>query len=114
MVVALGIFTCGPVYCLSFQMAVYNKQTMPLNASIAGGRQQNSYLNIIISLATFGIPYALNALLQAIAGDSVAYSIELVLGLLFIVTHNLWLRNIYHRMAARRYTLLQGFRSSKM
>lgn len=114
MVVALGIFTCGPVYCLSFQMAVYNKQTMPLNASIAGGRQQNSYLNIIISLATFGIPYALNALLQAIAGDSVAYSIELVLGLLFIVTHDLWLRNIYHRMAARRYTLLQGFRSSKM
>jgi len=114
MVVTCCIFTCGPVYCLSFQMAVYNKQTMPLNATIAGGRQQNSYLNIVISIATFGLPFALNALLVAVCSEQLAYDIELCLGLFFILTHNLWLRNVYHRMAKRRYILLEGFRDSKM
>ena len=42
-----------------------------------------------------------------------AYTIMLVIGLAFIFTHQLWMRNIYNRMMRRKYILLEGFRSSR-
>ena len=53
------------------------------------------------------------SLLQAFLPDNVAYSIMMAIGLAFIFTHKLWLRNIYNRMMKRKYILLEGFRSSR-
>ena len=41
-------FTAGPVYCLFMQMAVYNRQTMPLNTKfISKGNMENNYFQVV-------------------------------------------------------------------
>ena len=114
MLISYGLFTAGFQYFICFQMAVYNKQTVPLNTKLTSKNgMENNYYQVVVQLVEFFFPLMLISLLQAFLPDDVAYSIMMAIGLAFIFTHKLWLRNIYNRMMKRKYILLEGFRSSR-
>lgn len=114
MLLGVMMFTAGVVHCLFFQMAVYNKQSIPLNTKLIGkGGMENNYLQIVVEMIVFIVPIILIKVLEALFGSTVAYSIILCIGILFILGHPLWIRNIYNRMQKRRYENLEGFRASR-
>ena len=114
LLISYALFTAGFQYFIVFQMAVYNKQTVPLNTKfISKTGMENNYYQVVVQLVAFFFPIALISILQAFLSDTAAYLTMMILGLVFIVTHRLWLRNIYNRMMRRKYILLEGFRSSR-
>lgn len=113
MLLAYLFTTSGPEYCILFQLAVYNKQSLPLNEKItAKGNFENS-LQLIIELVVFFVPVALALTFTAIFGNTIGYTILIVIGLLFTLTHTIWLKHIYRRMMARRYENLDGFHTTR-
>ena len=113
MILAYVFITSGPEYCILFQLAVYNKQTLPLNEKITGKGNFENSLQLVIELIVFFIPVALALLFTAIFGDTIGYTILIVIGLLFTFTHSLWLKNVYRRMMTRRYQNLDGFHTTR-
>ena len=113
MLLAYLFTTSGPEYCILFQLAVYNKQSLPLNEKItAKGNFENS-LQLIIELIVFFVPVALALTFTAIFGDTIGYTLLIIIGLAFTLTHNLWLKHIYRRMMTRRYQNLEGFHATR-
>ena len=98
------IFISGFVYFLFFQVAVYKKLTARLNTN---GTQQ------VITLVVFAVPLILRFALDAFLGADVTNIIFILIGLGFIVTHRLWIRNVYHRFMAKKYEQLEGFRNTR-
>ncbi len=113
MVLAYLFTATGPVYCLLFQMAVYNKTTLPLNDKITGKNQMENKWQAIVSMIGFFVPVIIVMLLQAIFSDEAAYLIMILVGLAFTLTEHYWMRNIYHRMMRRRYDNLEGFHTTR-
>ena len=114
MVVAYAVFTAGFQYFILFQLAVYNKQTIPLNTKfVSKNGIENNYWQVLVQLFAFFMPVALISILMLFLSETVAYIIILLIGLAFILTRKFWLRNIYNRMMQRKYELLEGFRSSR-
>ncbi len=110
MLISYGIFTAGVQHCMIMQIAVYNKQKMPLNEKfISKGGLETNYISSLISIGAFFLPVALVSLLEAFFDHSIAWTIMLVLGVIFIAGHKLWLRNIYIRLMARKYKLLEAY-----
>ena len=113
MLAAYLFTTTGPVYCLLFQMAVYNKVTLPLNEKITGKNQMENKWQAIVSMTAMFLPVFLVLFLQVFFTIDTAYWILTVIGLLFTVTETYWLRNIYQRMMRRRYQNLEGFHATR-
>ena len=55
------------------------------------------------------MPVGLKSLLQAFMSDTMSYIFILLIGIVFILTHRLWIGNIYRRMMKRKYENLEGF-----
>ena len=113
MLLAYLLTTTGPVYCLLFQMAVYNKTTLPLNDKITGKNQMENKWQGIASMVAMFAPVVLVLILQAIFSTDTAYWVLTAIGLLFTVTEPYWMRNIYRRMMTRRYQNLEGFHTTR-
>ena len=113
MVAAYMLLSSGLLYFLLFQMAVYNKQSLPLNDKITGKNNMETGLQLVIELTAMFLPMVLVALLILLFDEQTAYWVLAVIGLLFTLTHPLWLRNIYIRMMARKYQNLEGFHASR-
>jgi len=113
MILAYLFLTSGPEYCLLFQLAAYNKQTLPLNDKITGKGNFENTLQLVVELIVFFVPVALALLVTGIFGDTIGYTILIIIGLLFTATHSLWLKNIYSRMMKRRYDNLDGFHTTR-
>ena len=113
MMLAFMLMTSGPGYFILFQLAVYNKQTLPLNDKITGKNNMESGLQLIIELVGMFLPLLLVAVLLGIAGEDTAYVVMSLLGLLFTLAHPIWLRNIYNRMMKRKYVNMEGFHASR-
>jgi hypothetical protein len=113
MILAYMFITTGPEYCLLFQLAVWNKSTLPLNDKITGKNQLENKLQLIIELVVFFVPVALVLVLQGIFNDTVAFVVMIVIGLAFTIANPYWMRNIYKRMMLRRYENLDGFHSTR-
>lgn len=107
------IFVSGFVYFLFFQVVVYNKNTLPLNKKLTARLNTNS-MQQVISLAVFAIPLILRFGLEAFFERWVVDIIFIVIGLGFIVTHRIWIRNVYQRFMAKKYAQLEGFRSTRV
>jgi len=105
-------YTIGFIYFGFFQLAVYNKQTVPLNEKVTG-RQSNSALQMAVSFGAFGVPLILYSLLNALLGEVVAYTVLLTVGIGFTLASPLWIRNVYRRFMKRRYENMEGFRNSR-
>jgi hypothetical protein len=114
MLVSYGVFTAGFQYFILFQMAVYNKLTIPLNTKfISKGGMENNYFQIAAELIAFLVPMALVSFIQNVMGKNIAYTVMLIIGIIFISTNRIWLRNIYNRMMKRRYENMDAFRASR-
>ena len=109
---AIAFFTAGPEFCILMQMAVYNRQPTPLNTKmISKGSMETNWLQVVFEFVVMFVPVIIISLLSIFFSDTVTYIILLSTGLLFVVFHELWLRNIYKRFMARRYMNMESFRA---
>lgn len=107
-------FTAGPIYCLLMQMAVYNKQTIPLNTKFIGkGSIETNYFQIVAELAALFLPIVFISMLRAAFSETVAYIVLLAIGIAFILAHKIWIANIYRRFMKRRYINMESFRATR-
>ena len=113
MAFAYLIFTVGVVFFLLLQLAVYNTRTLPLNSTIMKSNKTSTTAQMIIMGLAMGIPLILDSLFTALFSETIAYTLLTVIGLAFIATHNLWIKNIYNRFMKRRYENMEAFRSSR-
>lgn len=111
-VVSIALFSAGFVHFLLFQLAVYNTETVPLNGKIAT-RQSSSSIQKIITFVALLFPMGIYPLLEWICGQTIGDLILLVIGATFVLTSQIWLRDIYRRFMARRYKNMEGFRDSR-
>ena len=113
MLLAYMLLTSGFLHFIIFQLAVYNKQTLPLQQKMtAKGNFENGMQIVIEMVALFG-PILITGLGYLLVGLTYTYIIMCCIGLAFIVTHPIWIRNIYNRMMQRRYENLEGFHSTR-
>lgn len=111
---AVMLFTMGVEYCVFLQMAVYNKQTIPLNTKFIGkGGMENNSMQVVVELLVFFVPIIFIMVATGLFGETGGMLVILVIGLLFIATHRIWIRNIYQRLMKRRYVNFEGFRTSR-
>lgn len=113
MAVAYMFFTAGLVFAALLQVAVYNKKTLPLNASLMQGNKGSSMSQSVIMLAALFLPQIVISLLTLLFPQDTALLIMLGIGLVLIATHQLWIKNIYNRFMKRRYENMEGFRESR-
>ena len=113
MILAYILITSGVEYFILFQLAVYNKQTIPLNDKITGKANFENSLQLVIEIIVFFLPVALALIFTSIFGDTIGYIILIIIGLILTITHPIWLRNIYKRMMKRRYANLDGFHETR-
>lgn len=107
-------FTAGPIYCLLMQMAVFNRQTIPLNTKfISKGSVENNYFQVVAELVAMFCPVMIISLLKGFFSEDIIFIVLLVVGLVFILTHKLWIKNIYKRFMARRYKNMYSFRATR-
>lgn len=99
----------GLVLMMLFQLAVYNKQTFPLEIKITGKKPSQSGWQIAITMISMLAPVGIISLLSVLPNPTAAYWCVIVFNLALVAAHPLWLRNIYNRMMKRRYENLEGF-----
>ena len=113
MLLAYMLVTCGFIHFLIFQLAVYNKQTLPLQQRITGKGNFENGMQLIIELVAMVSPVVIVSIGYLLVGFTYTYLFMCALGLAFIVTAPRWLHNVYRRMMQRRYENLEGFHSSR-
>ena len=111
--VAYLIFVAGFVFFMLLQLAVYNTRTLPLNANLMKSNKSSNWIQGLITGCAFMLPLLIDKLLSALLPEEVAHIILIVIGLGFIATHNLWIKNIYKRFMKRRYQNMEEFRASR-
>lgn len=114
MLIAFYSFTVGCQYFMLFQMAAYNTQTYPLNKRFTNrnGIGRNG-AQIISGILSFAVPLTIINVLNTFASPTTTTIIMLAIGLLFAVTHTLWLGNIHTRIVRRRHEILEGLVDSR-
>ena len=113
MAIAYLVFTMGFVFFILLQLAVYNTRTLPLNANLMKGNKGGNWIQSVVMSLCFFIPLMFDSILLAIFSQEVANIIFIVIGGGFILTHNLWIKNIYKRFMKRRYKNMEEFRASR-
>jgi hypothetical protein len=92
-------------------MAVYNSNTLPMNTKMTS--KQGNMAQQIISMVILFLPIGLEKAATAILGDPWGYIFLALLGIIGLVSHRYWLRNVYSRFMARRHKNMEGFRASR-
>lgn len=113
MLVAYMSLTAGLLHFVIFQLAVYNKQTVPLQLKVTAKGNFENGMQIVIEMGALFGPGVIATIGFVTIGETGTYIFMTVLGLCFIVTHPLWIRNIYSRMMRRRYENLEGFHTTR-
>ena len=113
MIVAYLFLTMGVEHFLLFQLAVYNKSSLPLNEKVTSKGNFENTLQIVIEIIVFFVPVVLAMTLTSLFGNTIGYIILAVIGIVFTITHPIWMRNIYNRFMKRRYTNIEGFHATR-
>lgn len=113
MLLAYMLLTAGFLHFVIFQLAVYNKQTIPLQLKVTAKGNFENGMQIFIELFALVGPVLITGIGYLLVGLTYTYIFMCVVGLAFIVTNPLWIKNIYHRMMERRYENIEGFHSTK-
>jgi hypothetical protein len=113
MMLAYMFLTGGLGYLIMFQLAVYNKQTLPLDAKLTGKNNVESGFQLVIELVGMFLPLLLVGGMLAVTEEETAYTIIALFGLALTIAHPWWLRNIYNRMMKRKYANLEGFHATR-
>lgn len=110
---ALFLFTCGVIFPLVLQLAVYNKKTAPLNDTVNVKSSSATGISTLITMIALFAPSLILTLLVSLFEPLVVNIILAVTGVAGIVTSDYWLANIYKRFNARKYKNLEGFRATR-
>ena len=113
MLTAYMLLTAGFIHFIIFQLAVYNKQTLPLQQKITGKGNIENGMQIVIELVALLGPGIIVGVGYLTIGLTATYIFMCVTGLALVLTSSLWLRNIYNRMMQRRYENLEGFHATR-
>lgn len=113
MLLAYMSITAGLIHFVIFQLAVYNKQTLPLQQKMTGKGNFENGMQIVIELIALFSPGVIVSVGYLLIGMTYTYIFMLALGIGFILTHSWWIKNIYSRMMQRRYENLEGFHSTR-
>jgi hypothetical protein len=114
MMLSVMLLTAGPIYCIFLHMAIYNKQTIPLNTKFIGkGTVENNYIQLAVEMAALFIPPIVIGVLPLFMDKNLAYVLIALIGIGFILANKYWIRNIYVRMMRRRYENMESFRASR-
>ncbi len=113
MPVSYLFFTAGFVYAMLLQLAVYNKKTLPLNATVMKSNKGSSMFQTVIISCAFFVPLVISSILTTFCDEDTAFILMALMGIALIATHNLWIKNIYNRFMKRRYENMEGFRDSR-
>ncbi|MBQ8442714.1 MAG: hypothetical protein IJX29_05060 [Bacteroides sp.] len=111
--IAYLIFVMGFVFFMLLQLAVYNTRTLPLNANLMKSNKSSNWIQGLITGFAFFLPFMIDSILTALFSKEVGNIILIIIGLGFIATHNLWIKNIYKRFMKRRYKNMEEFRASR-
>ena len=111
--IAYLIFVMGFVFFMLLQLAVYNTRSLPLNANLMKSNKSSNWIQGLVTSFAFFLPFMIDSILTALFPKEVGNIILIVIGLGFIVTHNLWIKNIYKRFMKRRYKNMEEFRASR-
>ena len=111
--IAYLIFVVGFVFFMLLQLAVYNTRTLPLNANLMKSNKSSNWIQGLVTGCAFMLPLLVDKILSALLPEEVAHIILIVIGVGFIATHNLWIKNIYKRFMKRRYQNMEEFRASR-
>lgn len=113
MMLAYLLLSSGLLYFMMFQLAVYNKQTLPLNEKLTGKGNVENGLQLAIEMGAMFLPLVLVSVLLLLLSETAAYIVMMLVGLALTLSHPLWLRHIYKRMMKRKYGNLEGFHASR-
>ena len=111
--IAYLIFVMGFVFFMLLQLMVYNTRTLPLNANLMKSNKSSNWIQGLVTSFAFFLPFMIDSILTALFPKEVGNIILIIIGLGFIVTHNLWIKNIYKRFMKRRYKNMEEFRASR-
>jgi hypothetical protein len=107
------LFTIGPTFCLVMQLAVFNKKTMPLNSSAMKTNKGNSVAQGLLTSIAMFLPCMVGTACEDFLPEGIGYYVLAAVGLVFVIFHEWWLKNIYRRFMKRRYANMEGFRSTR-
>ena len=110
---ALYLFTCGAIFPLVLQLAVYNKKSAPLNETVNVKSSNVTGINTLITMVALFVPSLLLTLLDALLDQLMTNLVLAVMGLAGMMTSGRWLGNIYGRFNKRKYENLEGFRATR-
>jgi hypothetical protein len=113
MLVAYMLMTAGVLHFVIFQLAVYNKQTLPLQQKMTAKGNFENGMQLVIELFSLFAPGAIVIIGFLLVGPTYTFIFMSLIGLAFIVTHPIWIRHIYNRMMKRRYENIDGFHATK-
>ena len=111
--IAYLIFVAGFVFFILLQLAVYNTRTLPLNANLMKGNKGGNWIQSLIMSFSFFLPFMIESTLLLFFSQEITNIIFIIIGGSFILTHNLWIKNIYKRFMKRRYKNKEEFRASR-
>lgn len=114
LVIANLLYTIGPIYCMCFHLAIYNKDTMPLNASFTHHTGSDiKFWPSLITILTFSLPMLVVWIASTLFGENIACIIIIVISIPFIIFHNQWLRRIYKKLMKVKYENIESLRTSR-
>ena len=113
MLMGYMLLTAGVLHFVIFQLAVYNKQTLPLQQKVTAKGNFENGMQLVIELLSMFAPGAIAAIGFLLVGPTYTFIFMSLLGLAFIVTHPIWIRHIYKRMMQRRYENIDGFHTTR-
>ena len=107
------LLTAGVLHFVIFQLAVYNKQTLPLQQKMTAKGNFENGMQLVIELLSLFAPGAIATIGFLLVGETWTFIFMSLIGLAFIVTHPIWIRHIYKRMMLRRYENIDGFHATR-
>ncbi len=114
MLLSLMFLTAGPVHATFLYMAIFNKQTIPLNTKFIGkGSVENNFLQIGVEFAAFILPLVFINLFPFLFGEIMGPVAILIMSIVVILLNKYWIRDIYKRLMKRRYENLESFWASR-
>ena len=114
---SMYFFTAGPIAFGMMHMVYFNNYSMPLNATVtksgsaAGGEVKT--ISSVIAIAALLLPTLIVSGIESLMSATAAHILIMVIGIVFVATNALWIRNIYRLFMKRRYRNMEGFRETR-
>lgn len=104
-------FSIGFTYFVFFQSSLFSYKPMDIKSSSFYNFQGFALSTQLIPILTFALVLGLITLINCLFGESITFIVMLIIGIIFIVTHKLWLLSICRNFEKTKYYRLERFRN---